>query len=238
MKHGLGSVHGTRYVSRGTNSLGIANINQQNPTIRLPTVHDADHDIADIMRQITITVAVPRTHVVNTATLKLSNTSASTTSSPFAAVGDMLPATLTISHTRKWGDPISLQKLACLDSADDALDFVFDTDANPDVWLIGGQRRVHFSARENEELTFPIMLMPLRPGRLLLPSVDVRYVPKQSRPVSGGGRMQGVEGEEISVETDYQSMSEHVTVISNVQSTTVGLQMGPGGGSAVLLETA
>lgn len=150
-----------------------------------------------------------------------------------AAVGKMLMAELRIKHTRRWaGSPESIKSAARIPDASDAIDFVYDVEANPDIWLVAGQRRAHFSARENELLTFPIMLLPMRSGNLLLPTVDIR--PKvTTHPATAGQPAEDA----LTSETDYLTHGEAVMVIPDLQSTTVGIhRMGPGS-AAVLLES-
>lgn len=55
------------------------------------------------------------------------------------AIGQAIPAELNIQHTRKWSDPDS--------TIDDVLEFCFEVHASPDTWLVGGQRKAHFSAK-------------------------------------------------------------------------------------------
>ena len=59
-----------------------------------------------------------------------------------AAVGQVVRADLTIRHTRKWGIYGSFT-----DIHDRALDFYYEIHANPDMWLIGGQKKAHFTAK-------------------------------------------------------------------------------------------
>ncbi|OCK77953.1 TMEM1 family protein-like protein [Lepidopterella palustris CBS 459.81] len=102
-------------------------------------------------RRIVITVSIPRTHIVHTASLTLLHQpTLPRHSPPIAAVGKMLMAELRIKHTRRWGTPESLKSAAGLADANAPIDFVYDVEANTEVWLVAGQRRMHFSAREDE----------------------------------------------------------------------------------------
>lgn len=181
-------------------------------------------------RRIIITVTIPRIQVVHTTSLAI--LPSPTTPTP---VGSMLAAELRITHTRQWGDTNNPPSTI---TNSHKLDFVYELDAHPDTWLIGGQRRAHFSAAEDETLAFPVMLLPLRAGHLLLPNVEIRHVPAR--------RMQAQEGTEagagsegvLACETDYQSLGDTVLVIPNVRSTTVALgKTGPGGTEAVLVDS-
>lgn len=61
------------------------------------------------------------------------------------AVGQALSAELVITHSRKWSSPEK--------PMDDILDFCFEVHASPDTWLIGGQKKAHFSAKVNDLLS-------------------------------------------------------------------------------------
>ncbi|KAF1982161.1 hypothetical protein K402DRAFT_424748 [Aulographum hederae CBS 113979] len=215
-----------------------------NSELPLPLATAPAEDSSQTSRNIVITVAVPKIQVVQTASLKILGHEEQTGCiQPVIPVGEMLMAELSVIHTRKWGDKSSLVKESkAIESEDDPLDCMYEIDANPDIWLIGGQRRAHFSAQEDELKAFPVMLMPLRPGHLLLPTVEVRYAPARKRPQSQSSawtagaaldakssarekekEAQGEEGE-VTCETDYQSVSETVLVVPSVKSTTIGLE--------------
>ncbi|OAL01667.1 hypothetical protein IQ06DRAFT_375944 [Phaeosphaeriaceae sp. SRC1lsM3a] len=151
-------------------------------------------------RQMVITVSIPQTHVLHTASL-----GPLTTSSPaIATAGQPLQTTLRISHTRRWAStPVH---------ASEPIDFTYTLEANPDTWLIAGQRRAHFSAHEDQVHEWPVLLIPLKPGVMLLPNVDIR-------------KRQGKEKDEteMTCEIDYLSYGETVMVVPDVRSSTVGI---------------
>jgi hypothetical protein len=134
-------------------------------------------------------------------------------------VGTPLTATLRIQHTRRWDSHGSLKTTASHLST--SLEFMYEIDTAPDTWLIGGQRRARFTADENEVKTWSIMLIPLRTGKLLLPSVDVRAF--------------GKEAEDITCETEFKGLGETVQVIGNIGATTVVMRDGMMGPEAVLI---
>lgn len=165
------------------------------------------------VRRLDITVPVPRLPVLHAAKLWLPPNP-----SHIFTTGSLISAKLSIVHTRRWD---CLEAFESLESADGALDFVFELDAPPDIWLIAGQRRTRFSAKEDEVLNWDILLMPLKAGRIFLPSVEVRP--------AGKGM------EELGCDTFYESMGETVVVINDVGSTTIALQDNPMGTEPVLL---
>jgi hypothetical protein len=130
--------------------------------------------------------------------------------------------TLRISNTRRWASSVS--------SPSSNTEFIYTLEANPETWLIAGQRRAHFSAQEHEAHEWPILLIPLKPGVTLLPNVEIRTRPSKK------------EETELNCETDYLSYGETVVVVPDVRSSTVGVgDMGKGregSGSVVWLESA
>jgi hypothetical protein len=210
---------------------------QSHPSITLDATSQDEPSLSRTSRTIVITVAIPQTHVVHTASLQILHYERDTAhSANIAAMGKMLMAELRIKHTRRWaGSSESLKSAARISDANDPIDFVYDIEANPDVWLVAGQRKSHFSAREDELHTFPIMLLPMRSGNLLLPTVDIR--PKATpSPIQQDATPQAAE-EILTCETDYLTHGEAVMVIPDLRSTTVGMnRLGPGA-ATVLLES-
>jgi hypothetical protein len=136
-------------------------------------------------------------------------------------------ATLRISHSRRWATPQSLISAAHLTSESDPIEFIYTLEANPETWLIAGQRRAHFLASEDEQHEFNIMLIPLKPGAALIPNVDIRARIKpmedERRQSTAGlpAAAASAETEPLSCETDYRSYGETVMVVPDVRSSTV-----------------
>jgi hypothetical protein len=174
-------------------------------------------------RRIIITVAIPPTHILHTASLSIiSPDQPSTRSSPVAVVGKPLMTDLCIQHTRRWASSSSLVAAARLSSPDDAIEFVYSVEANAEIWLIAGQRRGHFTAKEDEVHKVPIMLLPLKPGNFLLPSVHIHPRIKGGG-AEGDGRDGADEVERLNCETDYLSAGECVVVVPDIRGSTVGI---------------
>jgi hypothetical protein len=85
------------------------------------------------------------------------------------------------------------------------------------VWLVAGQRRAHFTVKEDEEHTAPIMLIPMRAGNALLPNVEIRAR------ISPKSEAKDDSGEQLNCEIDYLSYGESVMVVPDVRSSTVGI---------------
>lgn len=187
-----------------------------------------------------ITVSVPQTHILHTASLEPASPEAFSHGSTVAVVGQPLATTLRIKHTRQWASPNSLVTAANLTSPTDPIDFVYSLEANPETWLVAGPRRAHFSAKDDEEHTFPLMLIPLRAGTTLLPSVDIRarIAPKSEEKRSSSTVAPVAEEEEdhLNCETDLLSSGEVVHVVPDVRESTVGIGDMGRSGSTVWLE--
>jgi hypothetical protein len=164
-----------------------------------------------------ITVAIPQTHILHTASFSLTSPTTNTSHSAIATVGQPILTTLRISHTRRWAQPSSLVSAAALSSPTDPIDFVYTIDAHPETWLIAGQRRAHFTATEDEILEWGIMLIPLRPGNVLLPNVEIRPIVGEKK-----GK-EGAQEEILNCETDFLGYGECVVVVPDVRSSTVGV---------------
>ncbi|KAF2024585.1 hypothetical protein EK21DRAFT_104558 [Setomelanomma holmii] len=171
-------------------------------------------------RSIIITVSIPQTHILHTASLTPPSRSVHT----IATAGQPLPITLGISHTRHWASPSSLVSAANLSSPNEPIDFTYTLEAAHDTWLIAGQRKAHFSAREGEVHEWPVLLIPLKTGVVLLPNVLVAPIVKARDKEKDGKEKVGEEGKEVlNCETDHLSYGETVTVVPDVRSSTVGI---------------
>lgn len=124
-------------------------------------------------------------------------------------VGQAIPAELVIRHSRSWNS-LDAKSGEVEIGDDDELEFFYEIQHSLEVWLVSGRKRAHFSAKEGQVHKFPILLVPLKAGNLLLPNVEV----KQVIPIEQGG-------EGVSCETDYRSNGESVLVLADVRSTTV-----------------
>lgn len=160
---------------------------------------------------------MPTIDVVHTATLTFQNRPSTTE----ATVGGPLMADIRIKHTRRW-NPASA-------SPDKKLDFVYTLQDVSDVWLIGGQRRAHFSfSSEDQEIVFSVILIPLKPGTHLLPHVEIVAAGANDKRQSTQSVRQSVEisskeqeGPVVTCETDYRNSGESVLVVRDARTTTM-----------------
>ncbi|KAF9882827.1 hypothetical protein FE257_005100, partial [Aspergillus nanangensis] len=189
-------------------------------------------------RHIIIPVDIPEVQVVHTAELRLKNLA---DSPRHAAVGQMITAELSLHHTRRWCSPGNRE------NGDGPLEFSYEIHANPELWLVGGRRRGNFTARDGEQVTFPVMLLAQKPGHLLLPGLEIRtYMPNGSSSTptaaattnnnaantsttsTSGDVAGGLQRRQIACEVDYRNHSETVLVLPDLQSTTVSLSLSGG----------
>lgn len=197
-------------------------------------------DTSNITRQITISVSIPTIHVIPTASLAIQTYRREYLPTDTAwPIGEAKSATLTISHSRMWCDLDELKDVASIESGDAPIQFLYEVDANPDLWLVGGPKRGTFWQREgdDEKMTVGLLLVPLRKGDWAYPGVDVRPVqPARPQKSENQSRVQEHDGEEkeITCECYYEDAFQRVLVVPDVRGTTVGL-MSRGG--TTLLET-
>ncbi|KAI5210472.1 hypothetical protein E4T39_00019 [Aureobasidium subglaciale] len=179
---------------------------------------------ATSLRKITLSVEVPTVDVLHTITLRLDDSG----SAEAVMVGRPLAATLTINHTRRWAGTAV--------ASDTPLSFAYNVDAPADgPWLVAGPKRSRFDLKpDDEETKVSLVLVPLRPGMHLLPSIDIQPVALavdnsgssgMSRLLSPGQNNAPVEEEStqplVSCETDYHNSGETVMVVRGTRTTTV-----------------
>ena len=164
----------------------------------------------------------------------------------------MIAAELRIKHTRKWCSQEDQE------SPDSLLEFSYDIFANPESWLVGGRKRGNFTAVEGETKTFSIMLVPQKPGCLLLPALEIRAFvqpqvgsgsksasavpatmtnhghntsPNNSISVAGGEVAAAhLQRKQISCEVDYRNLGQTLLVLPDLRKTTVSLSSSSSGG--------
>ncbi|KAI4736356.1 hypothetical protein E4T50_13129 [Aureobasidium sp. EXF-12298] len=179
---------------------------------------------ATLSRKIRLSVEVPTVDVLHTITLHLG----SDDSRDAIIIGRPMPAILTIKHTRRWASA----EIA----SGTPLTFTYTIDAPSDgPWLVAGPKRSRFDYKSDEEETkISLVLVPLKPGIHLLPSVDIQPVTASaansesnglSRLLSPGQSNAPAEQETtqplVSCETDYRNSGETVLVVREARTTTV-----------------
>lgn len=205
---------------------------QPNLTAWLQTWH-SEHTRSNVERTdagattercITIVVDVPNVDFVHSASLTWTGpTLPAGQTSNILPLGQAINAVLRLRHTDVWSarsvykTPVS----RTAEAKDEGKKFVFDMHAEPDTWLIGGQRRAHFTVQPGEERTFHLMLVPLRLGPCTLPTVDVQDEMPDSA-AEGGPKPAPT----VSCETHYESAGQLVHVFRDLRTARVHITEG------------
>ena len=172
------------------------------------------------MQYLTVPVDVPQVQVLHIVRMKQSQPISSDIELNTAPIGTAVPMELAITYTRYWDDQPRQSQ------GNGTLDFCYELQSNSD-WLIGGQRKGHYTAREEEVLTFSLLLWPQRTGNLLLPPIEIHSIARST----DGHRENESAGETmIASEIDYQDQSRTILVVPDLLSTTVNLDPRGGGG--------
>ncbi|KAI9803994.1 MAG: hypothetical protein M1833_000275 [Piccolia ochrophora] len=138
-------------------------------------------------RDIVIPVEVPRVHVVHTVSLHLTGGDGKNfASGSLAAVGQTLYGELSIRQTRSWDlygadDAPEMGALHPDTVGEESIEFVYQLHANPDSWILGGRKKARFRLEDNATLNFPVLLLPVHTGRLLLPTIEIKPLTHEAR---------------------------------------------------------
>ena len=182
-------------------------------------------------KSIVIPVDVPSVPILVTADIKLGPETellgAHVDPVPTVCVNQVLPARLELKWTRRWDVSDSKPKGHRLS---------FEVVAPGDTWLLSGRRRGHIvvapptgtvtspdEEEENQKMTVPLMLAPLREGYLPYPSVEVREVKEGDE---RGGHC----------EMDWRNVGEVMRVVEGRGAVTVSLDEGGVGGGPLVVE--
>ncbi|KAI7848995.1 trafficking protein particle complex subunit 10 [Circinella umbellata] len=103
---------------------------------------------------------VPTSKVLHTAELILTDPEKD------LLVSEACPCTLRIKQSSDWS----------LENNDTDNEFYYDIDVDYDNWLLSGKRRLRFISKPGEVFEFPVDLVPLKTGNLLLPTVRVSAI--------------------------------------------------------------
>ena len=82
-------------------------------------------------------------HVIHTARLRVGDMSRSSRSEPLlVGLGDAIPAELVLRSSYIW-DSREIAK----DGLSEEYHFCYEFEANPEIWIIGGQRKAYFTTK-------------------------------------------------------------------------------------------
>ncbi|BFZ65031.1 hypothetical protein YB2330_006194 [Saitoella coloradoensis] len=128
---------------------------------RIEVTDEMKEGLTDLERTIEIPVDVPEPKVVFTALLQLRN-------EVDLEIGAPVSAELRITRDSSWGSDEEF--------AHAAIDCLYEVQVDSEAWLLSGKRRAGFVLDGKKTETFPLMLVPLKSGHFMLPTVDVMVV--------------------------------------------------------------
>ena len=168
----------------------------------------------ELHRSITISVDVPQVDFVHNVSISLlgQDRRFCKAEPDILVLGQSINARLTVTNTRAWSTHAIFQSRHSDDESAGRshVDFIFDIQPDPDCWLVGGQRRGHFKAKAGEELTFDVLLIPLKIGCHPLPNVDIQAEQANANvDVDDGAQKSSI----VSCETHYENAGQLVQVI-------------------------
>lgn len=184
-----------------------------NDNPRLPL--DFRGEIADVVsRRITIAVDVPTIDVVFNASLGFPKQEHCIRPGSYILTwGKPISTQLAITHTDKWSSGLIFGRNQTSAKQEDV--FVCEIQADPDIWHIGGMRRMHFKIKPGSKHYIDLVLIPLKLGNHLLPSVEIQSV----QIANTEGSNNPVHAPSTSCETHYLSGGQKVQVIRDVHTT-------------------
>lgn len=177
-------------------------------------------------KSITLAVEVPNLDVVFSTSMALQEPGLTGPADAeyVVKIGQPVKVALQITHTRAWSTRITNDAKA--DKR--ATEFVFDIQAEPNTWVLGGPKRKHFSVPLedlDQAMTFPLVLVPLELGLHTLPQIDVQ-------PVGGEDDVPGSEAS-ATCETFCESAATVVKVIRGSKTARVRIVEGGSASEAV-----
>ncbi|KAF3931143.1 hypothetical protein ABW20_dc0109740 [Dactylellina cionopaga] len=197
-----------------------------------------------ITRTIVIPVEIPALQCLATARLQLLGIPNRGASGPkMVRVGEVIKAVLKIGISRCWDLGMERERRGA--NVPETLRFYYEMNTvtlsesgsssrRHDEWLVNGRRRGVFeysfqkgcdeeaTNAGDKEVEFELLLVPLKPGFLLVPGIEVRALPYiPIHPSTPHGEGDEEENFTVTCETDYRSASEGVLVVSEVEEKVV-----------------
>ncbi|CAG8600462.1 3900_t:CDS:2, partial [Paraglomus occultum] len=108
---------------------------------------------------ISFPIDVPLSKILNTVELVIPN-------SKHLVVGEPCHCVLVVRQSPYWNHKQQTE----------AIEFYYDVNVDFDNWLLSGQKKFCFSYKMDETREFPITLIPLKTGRLLVPFIRVASI--------------------------------------------------------------
>ena len=122
--------------------------------------------------------------------------------------GEIVNTTLRIRTSFAWASPA---ERTALDALQRGQRMLYDITAKSDEWIISGRKKGEFLAQHGGEISIPLSLSPIKPGRLLIPSV-------MTFPLQGPGQSNKETDALPSCETNHENAATSVVVIQQDSS--------------------
>ncbi|KAK9333732.1 trafficking protein particle complex subunit 10 [Lipomyces starkeyi] len=171
---------------------------------------DQEEILGTFTKELVIPVEIPTVQVLFTVELQYAMDSRQ----PVESTGSPSPSSCTFSNKVFYiGQAIPvILRLQCSTSwarnEDDLfengdIEFAYEVMAVSDTWIVSGKRKGHFIISD-KAITLPLMILPIRHGNLLLPTIEVRPSQRQH--------------EQITAEIEYKNNAESVLVLPEVSN--------------------
>ncbi|KAK4962788.1 hypothetical protein LTR10_000415 [Elasticomyces elasticus] len=168
-----------------------------------------------VSRSIRIPVEVPTIDMVFDVSLKLHPGEASNPPKPLVlTLGKPVDAELNVRCTDAWSTRVLFAQGKHKALKDR---FVFEIQADPEIWLVGGPRRIQFTAQPEKSADFAITLIPLKRGSHRLPRVEIHAQPEAIEE----GKPSTNPGDAVTCETHCDNGGQLAEVIRDLRTTRV-----------------
>ncbi|KAK4999223.1 hypothetical protein LTR66_001702 [Elasticomyces elasticus] len=178
-------------------------------------------EVQQLMRRVTITVDVPNVDILHTAQLVFLGIGyKSAHNMPVAVVGVPLMAEVELKFTRQWSTSAVYHMTQSSEPILRIFKFWVDIQEHPEDWLIGGSTRTMVSAEEDKLCFVSLMLIPLRPGYLPIPAIDIRPYD----PVNNNARhADNSKSLSLTCEIDYRNLGQRIQVVPDTHTTSTSV---------------
>ena len=161
--------------------------------------------------QLVIPVDLPHPHLVISTNLNLIQEAGLV--GPIT-VGQPISAQLDITYTDRWRSDAK-------GDAESETEISYEVMAPADVWLLGGKRKGQSLSGASGRHLAPVILIPQRPGYLLLPSVEVKCFTLDGTEIDA---VSGRKRRERGCEVDHRSHAKSVLVVPGARETSISLE--------------
>ncbi|KAK0306683.1 hypothetical protein LTR01_005978 [Friedmanniomyces endolithicus] len=182
---------------------------------------DYDSALAKALsRRLNISVEIPTVDIVFTTSLTLRLDAAPRTpGADVLTLGKPIQAELRVNSTDAWSAHLLIAQ-SKHKTRQTRPHFILEVQADPEIWLLGGPRRVHFQAVPDDPVIFGVTLVPLKVGEHHLPVTDIQATPETIEEGRSGAKPRDA----VTCETHHVSSGRTVEVISDVRQTRIHVE--------------